>query len=263
MKIAMRKKTTGGDMAKSAAPHNRAYRRFAPRPGERRFQVVVEQSDLWITVRSGLEADLEALALDRLNAIRGQLKSWMLLDPSFGPSLVPLPVPESAPEIIQRMCRAAAVMHVGPMACVAGAVAAAIAETLLPFSPDCLVENGGDSMLHSTCDRVVGLLSDPAADMRLGLALAAGEFPLSLCASSSFIGHSFSLGKGDLAVVRAKDACLADAAATAFCNMLQGPEDTEKAAERAAAQPGIDGLFVQCAGRIAVWGKMELVAISG
>jgi ApbE superfamily uncharacterized protein (UPF0280 family) len=125
------------------------------------------------------------------------------------------------------------------------------------------VENGGDSMLHSTSDRVVGLLSDPAAGLRLGLALPADDFPLALCASSSFIGHSFSLGKGDLAVVRAKDACLADAAATAFCNLLQGPEDTEKVAEMAAAQPGIDGLFAQCAGRIAVWGQMELVGITG
>lgn len=243
--------------------HVRGYRRLSPHAGERSFQVVVEQSDLWITVRADSAALVEALALETVNRLRGQVAAWMLLDPAFGSSLKPLPVPEGGPEIIRRMCEAAAVMDVGPMACVAGGVAALTAGTLLPCSPDCLVENGGDSMLCSTRDRIVGLLAEPGKKSELGLALRVEDFPLSLCASSAHFGHSLSLGNGELAVVRSKDAFLADAAATAFCNMLHGPDDLEKAADRARELEGegIEGVFFQCGGRIAVWGNMELTAL--
>ena len=246
-----------------SAPHSRTYRRTPAHPDERGFQVVVEQSDLWITVRKDCPPDMETLALGAVNELRGQIQAKILLDPAFGASFAPLPVPRQGPEIIRRMCRAAEIMAVGPMAAVAGAVAAFTAKALLPWSPDCLVENGGDSMLHSTRDRVVGLLVEPGSKAVLGLRLRARDFPLSLCASSSFIGHSFSFGQGDLVVVRSKDAFLADAAATAFCNMLRGPDDPAKVADRAAelAAEGIDGVFAQCAGGIAVWGNMELTAV--
>jgi ApbE superfamily uncharacterized protein (UPF0280 family) len=154
-------------------------------------------------------------------------------------------------------------MNVGPMATVAGAVAALVAGELIRFTPDCLVENGGDSMLHSTRERLVGLLSYPQDGVVIGLRLRPEDFPLSLCASSSFIGHSFSFGCGDLAVVRSRDAFVADAAATAFCNMLQGPNDAGRVAEYAAdfAHAGVDGVFLQCCGQIGVWGNMELEAL--
>lgn len=250
---------------KKTAAHgfDRAYRRMSPHADERTFQVVAGQSDLWITVRADSPGDIHSLALDRLTRLRGQISAWMLLDPAFGPSLTPLPVPADAPEIIRRMCAAAEVMGVGPMACVAGGVAALVAEALLPCSSECLVENGGDGMMHSTKDRVAALLADPGQKSKLGLVLKADDFPLSLCASSAHIGHSLSLGNGELAVVRSRDAFLADAAATAFCNMLHGPGDLEKAADRAREleSEGVDGVFLQCGGSIAVWGNMELTAL--
>ena len=180
-----------------------------------------------------------------------------------GAGMLPVPVPDHAPAVVRRMAAATALMNVGPMAAVAGAVAFCVAEELVRFTPDCLVENGGDSMLHSSRERVVGLLSDPAGGAVVGLRLKPEDFPLSLCASSSFIGHSFSFGKGDLAVVRSRDAFVADAAATAFCNMLQEPDDAGRVAEYAAgfAQIGVDGVFLQCGGSIGVWGDMELTAL--
>lgn len=246
-----------------AAAHHRSYRRLSPCAGERSFQIVVEQTDLWITVRRDCPEDLESLALRVVNETRAQIRSWMLLDPDFGASMLPVPVPGHAPEVVRRMAAAAAVMNVGPMAAVAGAVASRVAAELARFTPDCLVENGGDSMLHSSRERVVGLLADPAGGAIIGLRLKAEDFPLSLCASSSFIGHSFSFGKGDLAVVRSRDAFVADAAATAFCNMLQGPDDAGRVAEYAAkfAGAGVDGVFLQCGGSIGVWGDMELTAL--
>lgn len=248
---------------RSSQAHERGYRRASPHKGEGTFQVVVGQSDLWITVREDAVAVLREAALERLNTLRGEVSAWMLLDPAFGESLVPLPVPAPGPEIVRRMCAASAVMGVGPMACVAGGVAALVAGTLVAISPECLVENGGDSMLHSTRDRVVALLPEPRKRGRIGLRIPGEEFPLSLCASSARFGHSLSLGQGDIAVVRSRDAFLADAAATAFCNMLQGPDDVAKVADRARELEGegIDGVFAQCGGRIGIWGNMELTSL--
>ena len=250
------------DRSGRGAAH-RSYRRLSPHAGERSFQLVVEQSDLWITVREDCSEDMEALALERVNEIRSQIRAWMTLEPAFAASMVPVPVPAHAPEVIRRMCAASSLMNVGPMATVAGAVAALTADRLARFSPDCLVENGGDSMLYSTRERVVGLLANPEGGTVVGLRIGKEEFPLSLCASSSFIGHSFSFGRGELAVVRARDAFVADAAATAFCNMLQVPDDAGRVAEYAAtfAHAGIDGVFVQCGENIGVWGNMELTAL--
>ena len=242
---------------------DRFYRRASPHAGEHSFQIVVEQSDLWITVRDDCPADLESIALAQVNSIRSQIRAWMELEPLFGPSLTPVPVPAHAPEVIRRMSEAAALMHVGPMATVAGAVAELTARELVRFSPDCLVENGGDLMLHSTRDRAISLLSEPSVGTGFGLLVKKEEFPLSICASSASIGHSLSLGQGDLAVVKARDAFVADAAATAFCNRLHRPEDVGAVAEYAAAfaYAGIQGVFLQCCGQIGVWGNMELTTL--
>ncbi|MDR0339743.1 MAG: UPF0280 family protein [Desulfovibrio sp.] len=241
----------------------RFYRRHSPRPGERSFQVVIGQSDLWITVRADCATDMERLALDRVREARTQISNWVLLDPLFGTSLEPVSVPDHAPDLIRRMGRAASLMGVGPMAAVAGTVAAYAAETLSLESPDCLVENGGDSMLYSTCERVVALLPDPGRADALGLRLAPEAFPVSLCASSATFGHSLSFGRADLAVARAKDACLADAAATALCNMVSAPDDVGPVAGHAStlAPVGLEGVFLKCGDAIGIWGDMELASL--
>ncbi|MDL2291390.1 UPF0280 family protein [Desulfovibrio sp. OttesenSCG-928-F20] len=241
----------------------RWYRSPAPQPGEASFQVVLEQSDLWITVREDCLPLARTRALELLTEARAPISAWTQLDPAFGPALAPLDVPDHAPDIVRRMAAAARIMQVGPMAAVAGAVAEHVARGLLPLSPDCLVENGGDSMLFSSKERLVALLPDPHGKATLGLRLEAGAFPLSLCASSGTFGHSLSFGKGDLAVARSKNACLADAAATALCNRLKKPGDAGRVAEFAASfkNQGLDGVFVQCCGEIGVWGDMELVSL--
>lgn len=243
----------------------RHYRRAAPHPDEVSFQLVEAESDLWITVlRTADGTALRNLARDTLRGAREVISSWLRADPAFGYSLVPVSVPLSAPELVRRMADAARAMHVGPMACVAGAVAGAVAARLAEESAECIVENGGDTMLYSTRERTAALLSDPAAGTSLGILLRPDDFPLSLCASSAFIGHSLSLGNGDLAVARAADPCLADAAATAYCNTLKTSKDTSRAvkkAERDARRTGLEGLFVRCGDRMALWGKMELTPV--
>ncbi len=252
----------------------RNYRRPSAHSDEVSFQVVLGESDLWITVLASSGAEkMACLALETLGVVRSQLQAWIALRPEFAASLTPLPpgAAEGAPEIAVKMLRASAGMGVGPMAAVAGAVAGAVAESLARESAECLVENGGDTMLYSTRERTVALLVDPRRGAGLGLRLSPEDFPVSLCASSAFIGNSLSLGQGDLAVVRSRDPCLADAGATAFCNMLQKAGDCARAVERArrgfrrakGQEAGVDGIFVQCCHNMAVWGNMELAALDG
>ncbi|MGE4556356.1 MAG: UPF0280 family protein, partial [Desulfovibrionaceae bacterium] len=208
-------------MSKNNVPYRSPWRRYREdasprRRGEQSFQVVVEQTDLWITARE----DLSSQALDLVHGLRGTLKAYIALHPSFAASLAPVAVSPEAPPLIRSMALAGEACGVGPMAAVAGAIAQGVAEGLAQCSPDVLVENGGDVHMISTTDRVAALLADPASTAGLGLKLAAEDFPLSLCASSGRIGHSLSLGRGDLVVVRSKSAAVADAAATALGNLL-------------------------------------------
>ncbi len=236
----------------------RAYRaRCAVRQGEQRFQVREAESDLLITVPESVDrAACAAGALGLVRLLRGQLRNWMVLHPEFGTSLEPLPVPEQAPEIVRRMSAAAAVAGVGPFAAVAGAIAQLVAENLAACFAlgDVMIENGGDIYACSSRGRVVGLLPEPASGLIIGVRLEVADFPVSLCASSGRIGHSLSFGQGDLAVVRARDGALADAAATACGNMLRTACDVQRVLDRAREMPGIEGVFAQCGGRIGLWG---------
>lgn len=246
----------------------RSYRATCrPRPDEQGFQVVVEQSDLFIVAA----ADLSAPALTALQKLRGQLKGYIAWHPAFGESFSPVEVAKSAPLLVREMAEAAKRCNVGPMAAVAGAVAEHVAAALLPVSEEVLVENGGDLYLHSKRERVVGILPDPTNDSTLGLRLLPAAFPVSLCGSSATIGHSVSLGHGELVVARSPSGAFADAAATALCNLLHRPKDLDRVLQLAQewSEPAADdderfrleGVFAQCKGQVAVWGDMELAAL--
>jgi hypothetical protein len=239
---------------------HRDYRqRTRPGPGEVGFQCVVEQTDLWIVARRDVSLDVARFVTE----LRGGLKNYIALHPDFQKSLVPVAVGPEAPPVARAMAEAASACGVGPMAAVAGAVAQAVAERFVGQNPDFLVENGGDTFLCSTRERVVGLLARPLEGVSLGLRLTPRDFPVSLCASSATIGHSLSFGVADVVVVRSKNGALADAAATALGNLIKSPDHLQTAVDAAQAMRplGVEGFFAQCGERIAVWGKMELVAL--
>ena len=241
---------------------HRAYREtIRPQKGEVTFQVVVEHTDLFVTARR----DLSVPMLEFVRTLRGELKNFMLLTPGFRESLRPVAAPEGAPLVAREMARAAEAVNVGPMAAVAGTFAQLVADHFRPESPDLIVENGGDIYLHSTRERLVALLSEPASGARLGLRLGRGDFPVSLCASSATIGPSLSLGQGELVVVRSKSGAFADAAATALANLIDTGDDLDLVLAQAKrfAPLGLEGVFAQAGGKLAVWGKMELVALEG
>lgn len=250
----------GAPVKKRHLSTERTYREaIRPHEGEVRFQVGVEQTDLLIVA----ERDMQAEIASYVSQVRGEIKNWIMFHPEFAASLAPLPCPDNAPQLIRSMIEMSAVCGVGPMAAVAGAVAQAVGDWFAEQSPNILVENGGDTYMHSTRDRVVALLAEPASGALVGLKVESRAFPMAVCASSGVIGHSLSLGNGDLVAVRAPDARLADSAATALCNMLQGESDIDRVLEEAKrlAEYGLEGVFAQYDAKIAAWGNLELVAL--
>ncbi|WP_045211900.1 UPF0280 family protein [Desulfonatronovibrio magnus] len=239
---------------------SRNYRQSCtPFQGEVGYQLVVEQSDLYIIST----ADYSGHLLSRLHKIRQSIKTHILFHPEFAAAMTPLPIPRHAPTIIQNMCKAAALFNVGPMAAVAGAVAQDIAQYLNQLSPEALIENGGDIFIYSTQDRLVGLLADPGQELTLGIRVKTCETPCAVCSSSATIGHSISLGKGDLVVVKAKSGAVADAAATALCNMVNSRKSLHimNKKRQELEEKGVTGLLAQLGEELTAWGEMELVML--
>ncbi len=236
---------------------------YTPRKNEQTFQIVLEESDIMVTAEKNLASPM----LKTLHNLRADIKAWLHLYPEFRTSLVPLPMPEGAiPSVIKRMYAGSAKAHVGPFAAVAGTIAHMLAEEYAPISPNIIVENGGDVYMFSHTERRVALLANPVqtpqnshAMPSLGLLLKAQDFPLALCASSATIGHSLSLGQGELAAVLAKDGAFADAMATALGNGLKNPQNIETVLNTAKQYSEIHGVFLQCGEAIGIWGDLELI----
>ncbi len=237
----------------------RAYRQNYAHHHERMFQVVVEQTDLCIIC----DQDLRDPVFDHVHALRGRIMAYAQLHPAFLTALTPLPPAPDGSALIRTMLEAARAVQVGPMATVAGAIAQDVADTFGPECGDILVENGGDIFIRSSSPRTIGLLPDPDNEMTLGLSLEPRDFPCAVCASSASIGHSLSLGRGDLVVTRARSGPLADAAATRLCNELKTRKDLRKVLGLADGfrEKGLLGVLAQCEGQIGIRGEMELVGL--
>lgn len=176
----------------------------------------------------------------------------------FQHSLVPIELRPDAPPIAQRMAWAAQLVGVGPMAAVAGAMAQCAAEAALAAgAQEAIVDNGGDIYLKAAESVVVGLGTGTAklAD-RLALLLKPVDTPISVCSSSSRMGHSMSLGQCDLATVVAKDAALADAAATQAANLVKTVDDVDAALERITCITGVAGVIIVKDDRIGLAGRI-------
>lgn len=144
------------------------------------------------------------------------------------------------------------------MAAVAGAIAQAAVEAAMAGGvKEAIVENGGDLYIASDCPVQVGIFAGKNSPFNsLAFALDPGMLPLSLCSSSSKMGHSVSLGHCDLATVAARDAALADAAATLACNRIKSPADLQLVLDRIMEIPGVSGVLAVCGEEIGLAGEM-------
>ncbi len=223
------------------------------------FQVKYHETDLWIRA----ERDLQQAARDAVLNCRRHLEGYIVQHPTFLHSLEPLPDDWSAPPLVRRMLQAARTAGVGPMAAVAGAIAQAVGQTLRSSGSSSIVENGGDCFLDVEEDITMAIYAGPHSPFtnRIGLRFPAPSFPLGVCTSSGTIGHSLSFGKADAVTVVARDASLADAAATRLGNAVSGPGAVSKALALAPQIPGLLGVLILIEDQMGAWGDLQLVSL--
>lgn len=223
------------------------------------FNVTVKETDLYIRASSNLKRKAHRLVLK----YRGILEKYGARYPSFLTSLEPITVNEDAPQIVRQMAEAAQNTGVGPMAAVAGAIAEFVGRELLAFSPEIIVENGGDIYLNSSERRVIGIYAgESPLTGKIGLEINETDTPLGICTSSGTVGHSLSYGTADAVVAVSRSAVLADAAATAIGNRVKQPDDVTRVIEFAQSIPGLKGVIIIKGDIIGIWGEVKLCQTS-
>lgn len=222
------------------------------------YNVKIEQTDLEI----GTHGMYRKQAVELVKKYRADIEGYIKEHPNFLTTLSPIPCSPYAPTIVKRMCGAADLAGVGPMAAVAGAISELVGRALLQLSNEVIVENGGDLYLKTNQERIVGVYAgDSPLSYKVGLKIKPEQTPLGICTSSGKIGHSLSLGKADAVVIVSKDGILADAMATAVGNLVKAPKDIQRGLDFAGEVPGVDGALIICEESLGAWGNVHLVRI--
>lgn len=235
----------------------RTYREWVSSSGLVSFNVTIRQSDLMICARRDLRRQAETI----LERVRADIEAEIARNPAFRDSLSPLPLPPSAAPVVELMLRAGAAFDVGPMAAVAGAVAQMVGQGLERWSPEVIVENGGDIYLRTDRHVEIGLYAGEDSPYSGGLRLRVNPKGrgIGICTSSGTVGHSLSFGMSDAVVALADDAAFADAAATAVGNRITCPDAIAAVLEDERRRARLRGLLVTVGKRMGAWGEMEML----
>jgi ApbE superfamily uncharacterized protein (UPF0280 family) len=200
-----------------------------------------------------------AKAISSLRENREKLERYARKNLKFLYSLKPIEVDGDSPQVAKMMAEAAAKAGVGPMAAVAGALAdLAVKEMISAGARVAVVENGGEVSAISELPLDIALLAlDTLLSRKVGFRLE--KFPVGVATSSATFGHAFSLGEADSVTIFSKDACLADAAATAVCNAVKG-ENCDSAVkhgiEAAMSIDDVKGVLIIFRWKVAVAGEI-------
>ena len=193
--------------------------RGSSRPGDLLcYEVVYKETDLFCCT----SIDLKSLIEERTLFYRNQLESYIRLRPDFFASLFPIAVDPLAPAIAREMIAGADRAGVGPMACVAGAVAEFIGRDINLLSDEYIIENGGDICLRTGRVRTIAVYAGNSPySGRIGINLKPREQAYGVCTSSATVGPSLSLGRTDAVCVISGSALFSDALATRLGNLVR------------------------------------------
>ena len=245
-------------MAKSRY-QSRTYRTRMQRAGLVGFRVAVQETDLMILAQHDLSGEVRRLIIQE----RQQLETYIKQFPEFLTTLTPWPPDPYAPPLVREMIQAAATAGVGPMAAVAGAIAARVGQALAPLTEEVIVENGGDIFMHLKRPATVSLYAGRSPlSHKVGLRIQTEDHKiLGVCTSSGTVGPSLSFGRADAACVVAADTALADACATALGNRVPEASAINSALEWIGTIPGLEGAVVVVGEHLGAWGQIELVPL--
>ncbi len=220
------------------------------------FTLKESQCTLISDCQEAIEAAKESIRRNRF-----ELELYVRSNPKFLYTLTPIAAPQR-PLVAKLMAEAAAKADVGPMAAVAGAIAdLAVDDMLKTGCKVAVVENGGEIMAQSNqpVDVAVAAGEEPLSK-RFGFRLT--EFPIAIATSSGRFSHALSFGDAEAATVFAKNASLADAAATAVGNMVKGEDaqaGIQAGIERGLSIEGIEGVMVIYKGEVGTAGKIPQI----
>jgi len=222
------------------------------------FNVKIDTSDLFIRA----DKDLHDEAYEALKTARTELEDYITKHDEFLHSLDPVTMHGDEGEISAIMCRASASAGVGPMAAVAGAIAEAVGRELLNYSEEVIVENGGDLWMKLVKPAVIGIyVNNIYFKDNIGIKINPDETPCGVCTSTSKLGHSLSFGRADSVTIIAETGALADAVATAVCNMVQTADDIGNGLEFGMKIPGVKGCLVIFRDKLGALGNIALSPI--
>jgi len=222
------------------------------------FNVKIDTSDLYIRADKNLYDE----AYSALKAAREELENYIARHDEFLHSLNPLTPHGDEGETASAMYTASAAAGVGPMAAVAGAIAEKVGRELIRYSDEVIVENGGDIWMKLKKSAVIGVyVNNIYFKNNIGLKIDHTITPCSVCTSTSKLGHSLSFGKADSVTIIAATGALADAAATAVCNMVQSEDDIEAALDFGMSMAGVHGCLIIFRDKLAAQGEVELAPL--
>lgn len=223
------------------------------------FTVTVKETDLYIRACRNLSRK----ALKAISKYRDAIEGYIERHPSFLTSLEPLSVEDNAPRIVKEMSLAAESVSLGPMAAVAGAIAEFVGKELLDFSPEVIIENGGDIFLKTTRKRLVGIFAgESPLTHKVALEINPEDTPLGICTSSGTVGHSLSFGKADAVIVLSSRTSLADASATAIGNLIKTAADIDSGIEFAQGIDGLKGIVIIKGNKMGMWGDLKITPVN-
>ncbi len=220
------------------------------------FKVKTEQSDLFIGAKKILINEAKVALGEARDAIKKEIEKR----PAFLTSYYPLLYTGPASEMIRQMYRASAACKVGPMAAVAGAVAQYVGKQLATYSSEVIVENGGDIFIKTEVLRKVAIYAGQSSlSNKIALEIEPGTW--GVCTSAYSVGHSYSDGRCDAAVILSHDCTLADAAATALGNSIKNEKQLERGVEDIMKIEGVLGALAIINEKIALKGAISLKPI--
>lgn len=222
------------------------------------FNVIVKETDLWVSAEKEFIAETRNLVFD----CRHQLESYIGTHPEFLTTLSSYPDDLFAPRIVKMMIHSTQGLGVGPMASVAGAIAQNVGTGLLKLTGQVIVENGGDIFMKADRDITISVFAGTSPfSEKIGILIKARQMPLGICSSSGTVGHSLSKGIADAICIVSSSAVLADGAATALGNRIKTKKNLDKVAGWAGEIEGIIGGMAIVKDRIAVWGDIEVIRL--
>ncbi len=218
------------------------------------FKVCLKESDLFIRANR----NLHKLARSALFKFRSEIKNYIHKYPLFKNSLKPVKEDETAPEIIRLMIEAGELCHVGPMAAVAGAIAESVGSELLKYSPEIIIENGGDIFMKSNNIRKVSIFAgNSPLSLKVVLNIDSRNHALGICTSSGTVGPSLSFGNADAVTIISQSTVLADAAATAIGNIVRKKEDIDLGLKYVKNINKVLGAVIIKDDKIGLWGDID------